>query len=51
MCGYACKDSEPTGATADIFKDMVNSVDTHDADKLLMKTVAPGRRDISRPEA
>ena len=49
---YACKDSEPTGGTADLFKDMVNAVDTHDADqvsgksmcaKMLMKTV--GRRD------
>ena len=58
VCGYACKDSEPTGATADLFKDMVNAVDTHDADqvsgksmcaKMLMKTV--GRRDISGPEA
>ena len=54
MCGYACKDSEPTGATADLFKDMANAVDTHDADqvsgnsmcaKMLMKTVS--RRDIS----
>ena len=58
VCGYACKDSEPTGATADLFKDMVNAVDTTDADqvtgksmcaKMLIKTV--GRRDISGPEA
>ena len=58
VCGYACKDSEPTGATADLFKDMVNNVDTTDADhisgksmcaKMLIKTV--GRRDISGPEA
>ena len=58
VCGYACKDSEPTGATADLFKDMVNAVDATDADqvtgksmcaKMLMKTV--GRRDISGPEA
>ena len=31
VCGYARKDSEPTGATADLFKDMVNDVDTTDA--------------------
>ena len=58
MCGYACKDSEPTGATADLFKDMVNAVDAPDADqvtrksmraKMLIQTV--GRRDISGPEA
>jgi len=58
VCGYACKESETTGATADLFKDMVNAVDTADADqvtgksicaKMLMKTV--GRRDISEPEA
>ena len=56
--GYACKDSEPTGATTDLFKDMVNAVDAADADqvtgksmcaKMLIKTV--GRRDISGPEA
>ena len=58
VCGYACKDSEPTGATADLFKDMVNTVDIADAGqvtgksicaKMLIKTV--GRRDISGPEA
>ena len=58
VCGYACKDSEPTGATSDLFKDMVNAVDAGDADqvtgksmcaKMLIKTV--GRRDISGPEA
>ena len=55
MCGYACKDSEPTGATADLFKDMVNAVDATDAEhvnmcaKMLIKTV--GRQDISGPEA
>ncbi|XP_078350740.1 uncharacterized protein LOC144635515 [Oculina patagonica] len=58
VCGYACKDGEPTGATADLFKDMVNTVDTSDAGeisgksmcaKMLIKTV--GRRDISGPEA
>ena len=58
VCGSACKDSEPTGATADLFKDMVNAVDATDADqvtgksmcaKMLIKTV--GRRDISGPEA
>ncbi|CAH3045001.1 unnamed protein product [Porites lobata] len=58
VCGYACKDSEPTGATSDLFKDMVNAVDAADADqvtgksvcaKMLIKTV--GRRDISGPEA
>ena len=55
---YACKDSEPTGATADLFKDMVNAVDATDADqvtgksmcaKMLIKTV--GRRDVSGPKA
>ena len=25
VCGYACKDSEPTGATAYLFKNMVNA--------------------------
>ena len=58
VCGYACKDSEPTGATADLFKDMVNAIDATDANqisgksmcaKMLIKTV--GRRDISGPEA
>ena len=58
VCGSACKDSEPTGATADLFKDMVNAVDATDANqvtgksmcaKMLIKTV--GRRDISGPEA
>ena len=58
VCGYACKDSEPTGATADLFKDMVNAVDATNADqvtgksmcaKILIKTV--GKRDISGPEA
>ena len=58
VCGSACKDSEPTGATADLLKDMVNAVDATDADqvtgksmcaKMLIKTV--GRRDISGPEA
>ena len=58
VCGYACKDSEPTGATADLFEDMVNAVDSTDASqvsgksvcaKMLIKTV--GRRDISGPEA
>ena len=58
VCGYACKDSEPTGATSDLFKDMVNAVDAADVDqvpgksmcaKMLIKTV--GRRDISGPEA
>ena len=33
VCGYACKDSEPTGATAYLFKNMVNAVDAADADK------------------
>ena len=58
MCGYACKDSEPTGATADLFRDMVNAVDAADADhvtgksmcaKMRIKTVET--RDISGPEA
>lgn len=58
VCGYACKDNEPTGATADIFKDTINAVDMTDASqvsgksicaKMLIKTV--GRRDVSAPEA
>ena len=34
VCGYACKDSEPTGATAYLSKNMVNAVDAADADKV-----------------
>ena len=34
VCGYACKDSEHTGATAELFKDMVNTVDAADADQV-----------------
>ena len=34
VCWYACKDSEPTGATSDLFKDMVNTVDAGDADQV-----------------
>ena len=58
IIGHACKDSEPTGATSDLFKDMVNAVDAGDAGqvtgksmcaKMLIKTV--GRRHISGPEA
>ena len=56
VCGYACKDNEPTGATTDLFRDMVNTTESGDeisgrsvCAKLLMKTV--GRRDISGPEA
>ena len=58
VCGYVCKGSDPTGATSDLFKEMVNAVDAADADqvtgksmcaKMLIKTV--GRRDISGPEA
>lgn len=58
MSSYACKGSEPNGATADVFEDMVNAVDTVNANqvsgksifaKMLIKTV--GRQDISRPEA
>lgn len=30
VCGYACKDNEPTGATADLFQDMINAVDMTD---------------------
>ena len=57
MCGYACKDSEPTGAAADLFKDIINAVNATDAGqvtsksmcvKMLIKTV--GRRNISGPE-
>ena len=32
VCGYACKDSEPTGATADVLQDMVDAVNAADAD-------------------
>ena len=39
VCSYACKDSEPTGATADLFKDMVNAVDTTDADQVTGKSM------------
>ena len=39
VCGYACKDSEPTGATADLFKDMVNAVGTSDADQMTGKSM------------
>lgn len=39
VCGYTCKDSEPTGATADLFKDMVNAVDTTDADQVTGKSI------------
>ena len=58
VCGYASKDNEPTGATADLFKDTINAVDMTDANqvsgksicaKMLIKTV--GRRDVSAPEA
>ena len=28
VCGYGCKDSEPTGATAYLFKNMVNAADS-----------------------
>ena len=58
VCGYACKDSEPTAATADLFEDMVNAVDAADANqvtgksicaKMLIETVV--RRDVSGPEA
>ena len=38
VCGYACKDSEATAATADLFKDMVNAVDAADADQVAGKT-------------
>ena len=39
VCGYACKDSEATGATADLFKDMVNAVDATDADQVTAKSM------------
>ena len=40
VCGYACKDSEPTGATAYLFKNMVNAVDAADADKVTGKSMS-----------
>ncbi|EDO35599.1 predicted protein, partial [Nematostella vectensis] len=56
VCAYACKGNEPTGAAKDLFKDMVNAVDSADevsgrsvCARMLMKTV--GRRDVSGPEA
>lgn len=58
VCGYACKGNEPTGATADLFKDMTTAVDMTDANevggrsicaKMLIKTVR--RWDVSAPEA
>lgn len=56
VCGYACKDNEATGATTNLFKDMVNTTEVDNevsgrsiCAKLLMKTV--GRRDISGSEA
>ena len=42
VCSYACKDSEPTGATADLFKDMVNAVQVTSKSicaKMLINTV------------
>lgn len=48
VCGYACKGNEPTGAIADLFKDMTTAVDMTDANqvggrsicaKMLIKTV------------
>ncbi|CAG2201789.1 unnamed protein product [Mytilus edulis] len=54
VSGYACKGNEPTGAVADLFNDMVNSVDETTGSttkslctKLLMGTV---KRDISAVE-
>ena len=40
VCGYACKDSEPTGATAYLSKNMVNAVDAADADKVTGKSMS-----------
>ena len=40
VCGYACKDIEPTGATAFLFKNMVNAVDAADADKVTGKSMS-----------
>ena len=37
VCGYACKDSKPAGATAYLFKNMVNAVD---ADKVTGKSLS-----------
>ena len=58
VCGYACKDSEPTGATDDLFKDKVNAVDATDADQVTSKSMCvkiwiktKGRIDTSRLEA
>ena len=39
VCGDACKDSEPTGATADLFEDMVNAVDSADAVQMTGKSI------------
>ena len=52
VCGYACKGNEPTGATIDLFSDIVSSSDSTSAmslcSKLLMETV---KRDVSAVEA
>lgn len=34
VCGYACKENEPTGATADLFKDVTTAVNMTDADQV-----------------
>jgi len=54
VCGYACKNSEPTGATADLFENMVNAVDVADANQVTGKSICAkilikrvGRQDIS----
>ena len=54
ITGYACKGNEPTGAVADLFNDMVSSVDESSGSttkslctKLLMGTI---KRDISAVE-
>jgi hypothetical protein len=55
ITGYACKGNEPTGATVDLFNDMVNTADEATGStaktlvtKLLMGTV---KRDVSNVEA
>ncbi|CAC5388042.1 unnamed protein product [Mytilus coruscus] len=55
VCGYACKDNQPTGAVVDLFNDLVNCADESTGatakslcTKLLIGTV---KRDISAVEA
>ena len=39
VSGYVCKESEPTGAIALLFKDMVNDIYATDADQVTSKSL------------